>query len=77
MRAGGSLTEVTAELMRALELDPRLLPMTDDRVRTRIRTADGWLDFQDYFVRRGHADEVLEVRFEGAEAAHAVQRCSR
>ncbi len=71
LRAGGSLTEVTADLMRALELDTQLLPMTDDRVRTRIRTADGWLDFQDYFVRRGHADEVTEVRFEGVEAAQA------
>jgi LPPG:FO 2-phospho-L-lactate transferase len=43
--------------------------MTDEPVRTKIRTADGWLDFQDYFVRRHFADPVLELRFEGVDAA--------
>ena len=38
-------------------------------MRTKVRTTDGWLDFQDYFVRRRHADEVLELRFDGMEAA--------
>src|SRR5262249_51955069 len=33
--------------------------------------ADGWLDFQDYFVRRRHEDDVLELRFEGAQSAMA------
>src|SRR4051794_32930626 len=66
---GARLTEVTARLARALEIDAALLPMTDDRVRTQLRTADGWLDFQDYFVRRGHTDEVLELRYDGAAAA--------
>jgi LPPG:FO 2-phospho-L-lactate transferase len=40
--------------------------MTDKPVRTRVRTDDGWLDFQDYFVRLRQAPEVREVRFEGA-----------
>ncbi len=44
--------------------------MTDERVRTHIRTAEGWLDFQEWFVRRHHADPALEVRFEGIESAH-------
>ena len=69
---GARLTEVTARLARALEIDTALLPMTDDRVRTQLRTADGWLDFQDYFVRRGHTDEVLELRYDGMEAARAT-----
>ena len=38
-------------------------------VRTELRTADGWLDFQDYFVRRGQRDAVLEVRRRGIETA--------
>ncbi len=36
--------------------------MTDDQVRTRLRTSDGWLDFQDYFVRRKCEPAVLELR---------------
>jgi LPPG:FO 2-phospho-L-lactate transferase len=43
--------------------------MTDDIVRTKLRTDAGWLSFQDYFVRRGHADDVHEVHYHGIEAA--------
>ena len=69
LRAGATLTAVTADLARRLGIAATLLPMTDDRVRTRIRTAAGWLEFQDYFVRRSHADDVLEVEFAGSAAA--------
>ena len=69
LRAGRTLTEVTAELAARLGLTARLLPMTDDEVRTEIRTADGWLEFQDYFVRRGQRDEVLEIRRRGVDDA--------
>jgi LPPG:FO 2-phospho-L-lactate transferase len=69
MRAGARLTEVTAELAEALGVHARLLPMTDDIVRTKLRTDDGWLSFQDYFVRRHHADDVHEVHFHGIESA--------
>jgi LPPG:FO 2-phospho-L-lactate transferase len=43
--------------------------MTDEPVRTELRTPDGWLDFQDYFVRRGQRDTVLQVRRQGIETA--------
>jgi LPPG:FO 2-phospho-L-lactate transferase len=43
--------------------------MTDEPVRTRVRTDDGWLDFQDYFVRLRQAPEIREVRYEGADAS--------
>ncbi len=66
---GATLAEVTAEIIRAFGVKIRLLPVSNDPVRTRVRTPAGWLDFQDYFVRLGAAPEVLEVRFEGAEAA--------
>ncbi|MET1232984.1 MAG: 2-phospho-L-lactate transferase CofD family protein, partial [Candidatus Limnocylindrales bacterium] len=61
MRAGARLTEVEAELAAALGVGAHLLPMTDDIVRTHLRTDDGWLPFQDYFVRRQHAIDVHEV----------------
>jgi LPPG:FO 2-phospho-L-lactate transferase len=50
----------------------QLLPMTDDIVRTKLRTDDGWLSFQDYFVKRHHADDVHEVHFHGIEHAQAT-----
>jgi LPPG:FO 2-phospho-L-lactate transferase len=65
LRAGDGLTAVTGRIARALGVRARLLPMSDDPVRTKVRTSHGWLDFQDYFVRRRHSDDVLEVRFGG------------
>jgi len=69
LREGETLTTVTAELASALGVTARLLPVTDDRLRTRLRTDRGWLDFQDWFVRRHHADAALEIRFEGVQEA--------
>jgi LPPG:FO 2-phospho-L-lactate transferase len=69
LRAGGTLSEVTARLARALGVRARLLPMSDEPVRTEVRTGDGWLEFQEWFVRRHHADPALELRFSGADAA--------
>ncbi len=72
LREGRRLTEVTGELATRLDVPARLLPMTDDPVRTEIRTPDGWLQFQDYFVRRGQKDTVLEIRRRGIAAARAT-----
>jgi len=69
LQAGRRLTDVTAELAERLHVPARLLPMTDDRVRTEVRTPDGWLEFQDYFVRRHQQDTVLEIRRRGIEAS--------
>ena len=71
VRAGERLTTVCLGLQAALGLAGRVLPMSDDPVRTRVRTDDGWLDFQDYFVRLHQAPEVREVRFDGAATARA------
>jgi LPPG:FO 2-phospho-L-lactate transferase len=69
LRAGEPLSVVTARLARSFGLEPELLPATDDRLRTWLATPAGELPFQDWFVARGHRDEVDGVRFEGAEAA--------
>jgi len=68
--AGELLSAVTADLCRRLGVAPRVLPMTDDRVRTRVRTDEGWIDFQDYFVRQQCRPVVRELAFVGAERAH-------
>jgi len=69
LRAGEPLSAVTARLARAFGLEAALLPATDDRLRTWLETRAGELPFQEWFVARGHRDEVDGVRFEGAEAA--------
>lgn len=71
MRRGIPLSEVTAQLATALGVRLRLLPMSDDAVRTHVLTDDGWLGFQDYFVGRRHEDVVRDVMFAGIEAASA------
>ena len=69
LRRGGRLTEVLRGLQHALGVAPPILPMTDAPVRTRVRTDDGWLDFQDYFVRLRQAPDVHEVDFVGIAEA--------
>jgi LPPG:FO 2-phospho-L-lactate transferase len=69
LAAGESLSEIADDFRRRLGISARLLPMTDDRVRTRLLTGVGWLDFQDYFVRRQCAPAVREIVFAGAGAA--------
>ena len=69
LRAGEPLSSVTARLAAALGVETRLLPATDDRLRTWLGTAAGELPFQEWFVARGHRDEVDHVRFEGGETA--------
>ena len=71
LRAGERLTAITADFCRRLGIAARLLPMSDDRVRTRLLTREGWLEFQEYFVHRRCAPEVREIVFEGAAAAKA------
>ncbi|MFM2105990.1 MAG: lppg:fo 2-phospho-l-lactate transferase [Chloroflexota bacterium] len=69
LRRGERPTEVAAALRAALGFAPSILPMSDEPVRTEVRTDDGWLEFQDYFVRRRHEPAVRELRFAGVEAA--------
>lgn len=69
LAAGATLSEATAEIARALEIEARILPMTDDHVETRVKTPAGELSFQEYFVRERYQVAVEGVRFEGAEQA--------
>jgi LPPG:FO 2-phospho-L-lactate transferase len=69
LRTGEPLSSVTVRLAAALGVEAHLLPATDDRLRTWIDTPAGSFPFQEWFVARGHRDEVDAVRFEGAEAA--------
>lgn len=69
LRAGEALSAVTARLASALGVETRVLPATDDTLRTWLATPAGSFPFQEWFVARGHRDEVDALRFEGAAAA--------
>ena len=72
LRAGGRLTDVCLGLQAALGIRGRILPMSDATVATEVRTADGWLEFQEYFVHRRQEPDVLEIRFVGIDDAEAT-----
>jgi LPPG:FO 2-phospho-L-lactate transferase len=69
LRLGESLSAVTSDICRRLGIDARIVPMSDDRVRTRVRSDAGWIDFQDYFVRQQCRPVVHELAFDGAPLA--------
>ncbi len=69
LRAGESLSAITADLSARLGIAVRIVPMSDDPVRTVVETADGALDFQHYFVRERCAPAVTGFRFSGSETA--------
>jgi LPPG:FO 2-phospho-L-lactate transferase len=73
LRNGASLSDVTAALCARVVLGARLLPATDDRLRTHVHTPAGRFPFQEWFVGRRHEDEVDAVEYEGADTAGAAQ----
>ena len=69
LKAGETLTAVTAHLAARLGVVPRVLPMSDEPVRTMVETDARTLAFQDYFVREQCRPAIRRIRYEGAEAA--------
>jgi LPPG:FO 2-phospho-L-lactate transferase len=69
LRAGEPLSAIMDTLAARLGVGVRLLPATNDSLRTIVQTDAGELPFQTWFVRRHHEDEVFGVRFDGVEHA--------
>jgi LPPG:FO 2-phospho-L-lactate transferase len=69
LQAGGRLTEALAELARALHVPARVLPMSDDPVRTRVRAHGGWRGLLEFLIRDRATGPVEGVDFAGVEAA--------
>lgn len=67
--SGESLSAIIDDFRRHLDIRARVLPMSDQPVRTRLRTAEGWLDFQDYFVRLRCEPVISDLQFTGAAEA--------
>ena len=69
LRAGRRATEAQAEVTRGLGLEARVLPMSDDPVRTQVRTRGRWLPFQEFMILAGPGAPVEEVDLRGVDAA--------
>ena len=69
LREGRTLTEITTDIVAALGVPARVLPMSDQPVRTRILGPEGWISFQEYFVREKAQTDVRAVEYAGAAAA--------
>lgn len=69
LRRGASLSEATRAIADSLGIATRLVPMSDDTVRTKIRTPSSWLSLEEFFVRERSEPDVLEVVYGGADAA--------
>jgi LPPG:FO 2-phospho-L-lactate transferase len=67
--AGESLSQVTDDFRQRFRIAARVLPVSDDAVRTRVKTKDGWLDFQPYFVRHRCEPAISAIEFAGAADA--------
>jgi LPPG:FO 2-phospho-L-lactate transferase len=70
LKGGTPLSEVTSFLCRRFGIAHRIVPMSDDSVRTFVRTDQGALEFQDYFVRRRCEPRLVGLEFRSAESAH-------
>jgi len=64
---GRKLSEITDQLRRALGVSATILPMSDDRIETRVETPQGEISFQEFFVKERSTPEVFAVHLAGAE----------
>jgi LPPG:FO 2-phospho-L-lactate transferase len=69
---GARLTETLDEARRALGVAATVLPMSDDRVRTRVRARGAWFGFQEFMIRERATGPIEDVAFDGADGARAV-----
>ena len=69
LELGERQTEIQGRIARGLGVAAEVLPMCDEPVRTRVRTPDGWREFQEYLVKEGAGPAIEEVSFAGVEAA--------
>lgn len=69
LRGGATMSDVTAHIARSWNVGCRVVPVTDDAVRTIVALAEGEVSFQEYFVGHQHAVSITGVRFDGAADA--------
>ena len=73
LKQGFTLTQITNEVCRSFGLKVKILPMSNDKIETRVRTNEGSMHFEEYFVKRQAKDEVLGVDFVGANTSKPAE----
>jgi LPPG:FO 2-phospho-L-lactate transferase len=73
LKQGFTLTQITNEVCRSFGLKVKILPMSNDKIETRVRTNEGSMHFEEYFVKRQAKDEVLGVEFVGANTSKPAE----
>ena len=77
MHKGLRATEIARRITRQLEVAVRILPATDDEVRTMVKTDSGWLNFQEYLVRERCRPPIREIRYLGSKKARPSREVLR
>ena len=72
LNEGFRLSAITERIRRALGVEATVLPMSDERIETRVQTARGEISFQEYFVKERWAPEVLAIRVSGVDESRAA-----
>lgn len=65
---GRPLSSITSQIAEGFEIRAKVIPATDEPLRTQVQTLEGWIAFQEYFVLRGTRDQVTAIRFAGSAA---------
>jgi LPPG:FO 2-phospho-L-lactate transferase len=73
LREGALLSDITDEIRRAFKVSVRIIPMSNDSVRTRVHLAKETVSFQEYFVKLQHNVAVTGVEFDGADTATFIE----
>jgi LPPG:FO 2-phospho-L-lactate transferase len=69
LKQGFTLAQITNEVCDVLGLKVKVLPMSNDKFETRVKTIEGAMHFEEYFVRKQSKDEILSVEFVGVATA--------
>lgn len=69
LKEGSTPTQITRYLASCLSVQSHVLPMTDQKVLTEVHTPEGWMPFQEFFVKREASPEILDVAFRGSSSA--------
>ena len=73
LREGALLSDITDEIRRAFNVSVRIVPMSNDSVRTRVHLENDTVSFQEYFVKLQHSVTVTGVDFVGADTASFIE----
>ena len=70
-------SDITKDIARKLGIAAKIILPTDDKVRTKVKTKEGWISFQEYFVKKRCSPKVLELSYAGIKSAKVTKEAER